>query len=74
MAQLLDFGSVHEAALNLASNGTTVTVPHLVAVLERDGIGCADAELRATVADLETRRYLAFTGQWDGDEKIYSVL
>jgi len=74
MARLLEFGSVHEMAVDLAAHGTTITVPHLVAALERDGIACGHADLRAAVADLETRRYLGFTGQWDGDEKIYTVL
>lgn len=74
MAQPTDPVTVHDAAVNLDASGTTITVPHLAAALGGQGIDCDEAELRAIVSDLETRRYLGFTGQWDDDEKIYKSI
>ena len=74
MAQLVDSSTVHDAAVDLEATKTPVTVPHLADALKRKGIDFADAELRASVADLETRRYLGFAGQWDAGEKVYTVI
>jgi hypothetical protein len=74
MVHHVDATAVYDAALDLETTGTPVTVPNLAVALERAGVDCAEAQLRASVEDLASRRYLGFVGEWDGDEKIYTII
>lgn len=74
MAEPVDSVLVQHAALDLAANEITITVLSLFDALDSKGLDCSDDDIRSLVADLESRRYLGFTGQWDGDEKIYTII